>query len=100
MRIFATNTKHKQIMASRRILKKAIKSISNELLTDCMAISMVGDADETKLKELVARTLRMEQEYVARVNHTEPGSVRLFYTKLRNELAQEANDIAAEIVTL
>lgn len=65
-----------------------------------MAISMIGDADETKLKETVARILKMEHEYVCRVNHSEPGSVRVFYKKLREELVNEANDIAATIVSL
>lgn len=100
MLIFATIHKTYKIMANRKTLKKAIKSITNELLSDCVALSMVGNADEAKLTELAARTLKMEKEFLSRVNHTEPGSVRIFYKKLRDELANEANDIAAEIVTL
>ncbi|MBQ7635106.1 MAG: hypothetical protein IJS89_06005 [Bacteroidaceae bacterium] len=87
-------------MASRKTLKKAIRNITDELLTDCMALGMTGDADEARLSALAARALQMEQEFVARVNHTEPGSVRLYYKRLREELLQEANAIAAEVVKL
>lgn len=102
MLTFAAKQKQNNIsiMANRKTLKKVIAGISNELLTDCVAIGMVGDADQEKLSALAARVLAMEKEYIARVNHTEPGSVRLFYKKLREDFTQEANQLAAEIAKL
>ncbi|MBR1838768.1 MAG: hypothetical protein IJ786_04340 [Bacteroidaceae bacterium] len=87
-------------MASRKNLKKAIRNITNELLADCVALNLVGDADQEKLSALATRALVMEKEYIARVNHTEPGKVREFYKKLREELSKEASDIAAEVILL
>ncbi len=87
-------------MASRRMLKKAIRNVTDEILADCMAVSLTGDADETRLAELAAKALRLEKEYVARVNHTEPGSERLFYKKLREKLEAEANSIASDVMVL
>ncbi|MBP3228954.1 MAG: hypothetical protein J6M53_09275 [Bacteroidaceae bacterium] len=87
-------------MASRKTLKKSVKSIAQELLSDLVALSLTGDADRERLAALAARTVAMEKDFVARISHAEPGNVPYFFKKLRADFEREANAVAAEIVTL
>lgn len=85
-------------MANRRQLKKSINLICGELFADCVALSLCGQSDKEKLSGLMAEVLTVHGEYIARVNHTEKGSERLFYKKLREEFTQKVNALSDEIV--
>lgn len=45
------------------------------------------------LQQVGADILALNVEFVKRINHTEPGSVRLFYTKLREEFSEKVRNI-------
>lgn len=87
-------------MASRRKLKKVVKGISESLLCDCIALSMTEDIDNQSISEITSEVMALEKEYVMRISHTERGSEKLFYKKLRDEFAERANDLAARLITL
>lgn len=84
-------------MASRKNLKKAIKNICGELLADCVALRMVDQANTDVLDGLMVNILNLNNEFVARINHTEKGSERTFYKKLREEFTDQVNAIAEDI---
>lgn len=46
-----------------------------------------------KLESIVEEILALNVEFVKRINHTEPGSVRLFYAKLRQEFSEKVRNI-------
>ena len=87
-------------MASRRKLKKVVKGISESLLCDCIALSMAEDVDNQTISEITSEVMALEKEYVMRISHTERGSEKLFYKKLRDEFAEKANDLAARLITI
>ena len=87
-------------MASRKTLKKNIKNITGELFADCVALSLCEGADRAALEQLMAETLALNTEYVTRISHTERGSEKLFYRKLRAEFAEKAAALGERIVAL
>ena len=71
-------------MASRRELKKNVNYIAGELFTECLINSMfIPGTDKVKADELMAEVLKMQDEFVTRISHTEPGNVKGFYKKFR-----------------
>ena len=70
-------------MANRRQLKKSIKLVTGELFADCVALSMCEQGDQAKLDSLMTEVIALHADYVARISHTERGSEREFYRKLR-----------------
>lgn len=67
-------------MASRKELKKNINYIAGELFTECLVNSLyVPRTDKQKADELMAEILKMQDEFISRISHTEPGNVKGFY---------------------
>lgn len=87
-------------MASRKNLKKSIKNICAELFADCVALSMCEGADRAALEELMAEVLAINTEYVTRISHTERGSEKLFYSKLRSSFAESVRTLSERITAL
>ena len=78
-------------MANRRRLKKEINNICSDLM---LAIVLQDKPQSTeKLESIVEEILALNVEFVKRISHTEPGSVRLFYTKLRQEFSEKVQNI-------
>ena len=78
-------------MANRRRLKKEINNICSDLM---LAIVLQDKPQSTeKLESIVEEILALNVEFVKRISHTEPGSVRLCYTKLREEFSEKVRNI-------
>ena len=78
-------------MANRRRLKKEINNICSDLM---LAIVLQDKPQSTeKLESIVEEILALNVEFVKRISHTEPGSVRLFYAKLRQEFSEKVRNI-------
>ena len=85
-------------MASRRELKKNVNYIAGELFTECIINSMfIPGTGEAKLGALVAEVLKMQDEFVSRISHTEPGNVKVFYKKFRADFNAKVNEIIEAI---
>ena len=81
-------------MASRKELKKNINYIAGELFTECLVNSLyVPGTDKQKADELMAEILKMQDEFISRISHTEPGNVKGFYKKLRADFNAKADEI-------
>lgn len=76
-------------MASRRDLKKKITYVAGNLF---MA-SLIEGVD----REAVVDSVRRVLELVPRVSHTEPGNVKGYYRKLKEDLDQEVALVAQEL---
>ena len=85
-------------MASRRDLKKNVNYIAGELFTECLINSIyVPGTDKAKADELMAEVLKMQNEFVSRISHTEPGNVKLFYKKFKTDFNAKVSEIIDEI---
>ena len=82
-------------MASRRELKKTVNYISGELFSECLINSMfVPGTDKAKAD------LKMQDEFISRISHTEPGNVKGFYKKFRSDFNAKVNEIIDAIAKL
>ena len=50
-----------------------------------------------KLESIEQEILALNVDFVKRISHTEPGSVRLFYAKLRQEFSEKVQSIYAKL---
>ena len=88
-------------MVSRRELKKTVNYISGELFSECLINSMfVPGTDKAKADELMAEILKMQDEFISRISHTEPGNVKGFYKKFRSDFNAKVNEIIDAIAKL
>ena len=86
------------IMASRKNLKKVIGYISDELLSQAIYVSLNSDRDAEAWNELFARIICMNNDYVARVSHKQPGmAASAYFNALCASFNEEAKAIVAEI---
>ena len=85
-------------MASKRTLKKQINRIASALFTECLIQSLyVPGADKAKCDALMGRILTLQDEYLKRVCHVEPGNVKLYFKKLKEGFNKEVEFILGEI---
>lgn len=58
-----------------------------------MASLYVPGTDKQKADELMAEILKMQDEFISRISHTEPGNVKGFYKKLRADFNAKVDEI-------
>lgn len=87
-------------MASRKDLKKNVNYIVGELFVECLLNSMNDKVDKTKADEILTQILVMQDEFVSRISHTEPGNVKGFYKKFRTDFNAKVNEIVEAIKKL
>ena len=79
-------------MASRKNLKKSVKSVCDDLFADCVVLSMVEQGDREELNKLMGEVADLYGDIVCRICHVEPGLAPREYFKER------ANDLSDRIV--
>lgn len=85
-------------MASRKQLKKNVNYITGELFSECLVHSMfVPGTDTAKADLLMGKVLMIQDEFISRISHTEPGNVKGFYKKFRTDFNTQVNVIIEEI---
>ena len=85
-------------MANKRNLKKQINHIASELFTECLIQSLyVPGTDKQKADQLMGRILRLQDEFLARISHVEPGNVKPFFKKLKESFNKEVEEIIKEL---
>jgi len=88
-------------MASRRNLKKNVNYIAGELFAECLVNSLlIPDTNKAKADALMTEVLKMQDEFVSRISHTEPGNVKGFYKKFRTDFNAKVNEIIEAIGNL
>ena len=88
-------------MASRRELKKNVNYIAGELFAECVVCSLlIPGTDKQKADDVMAQILKMQDEFVSRISHTEPGNVKGFYKKFRTDFNSKVNEIIDAIEKL
>ena len=88
-------------MASRRDLKKVITFVVDELATEAFITSYDSKGDAEAWVSLFNRIFSLNKEYVARVNHAEPGMpARKYFNTLCDSFNAEAKALLDEIRTM
>ena len=82
-------------------LKKSVNYISGELFAECLVNAMfIPGTDKAKAEDIMAEILKMQDEFVSRISHTEPGNVKGFYKKFRSDFNAKVNEIIDAISKL
>lgn len=85
-------------MASRKALKKNVNYIMGELFMECLVQSLyVPGTDKKKADELMGKILGVQDEFVSRISHTEPGNVKGFYKKFLSDFNAKVKEIIEAI---
>ena len=88
-------------MAKRRELKKNVNYIAGELFSECLINSkFMPGTDKKKADELMVEIMKMQDEFISRISHTEPGNVKGFYKKFRSDFNAKVNEIIDAIAKL
>ena len=87
-------------MSSRKALKKKVNAIAGELFAECVVNSHVAGVDQQKVYDLMTAILHMADDFIQRINHTEPGSVKEFYKKFQTDFDAEVQKIVDGIAEL
>lgn len=83
-------------MAKRRTLKRKINFICEELLAECVAVSLYcTEADDENVEALLRSIVKMSNDFVCRVSHQEPGMTAKAYFK---DLTDKFNGNVDEII--
>ena len=86
-------------MAKRRELKKNVNYIAGELFSECLINSkFIPGTDKKKADELMVEIMKMQDEFISRISHTEPG--KGFYKKFRSDFNAKVNEIIDAIAKL
>ena len=85
----------------RREIKKDIHSLCGDLFAECVALLQYKKETNKKDVENVMLTiLQMQNEMITRLSHVEPGSTKLFFKKMREDLLARTEDIVEQIKAL
>lgn len=82
----------------RRTLKKQVNSIAGELFAECVVLlQVVPGIDAKKVDTLMTRILYMQDDFISRISHTQPGNVKGFYKSFRTDFQAQVDAIIDEI---
>ena len=81
-------------MASRRSLKKTVNYITELAAGLCLVESANANAEKREAySEVFLQIINLRNDIISRISHTEPGSVKLFYKKLRADFNAEVDNV-------
>ena len=89
-------------MANKRDLKKTINYICSELFAECVAASLYhGQPNEDNVNALLSSILMIQNDYVRRISHPEPGmSNKAYFKDLIKNFNKQASEIVDQIAAL
>ena len=86
-------------MANKRTLKKRINLICEELFAECVAVSLYGtEGGKEASKDLFFAIVKLQDNYIKRISHPEPGITSKDYFKdLREKFGEGVQEILDQI---
>lgn len=82
----------------RRELKKNINYLCGELYAECVALVQYHKVQSfADIENIMRSILIMQDDLICRLSHVEPGSTKLFFKKLRQEMISRTDDIVEQI---
>lgn len=88
-------------MASRRNLKKDINYVIGDIFTECLIYKeLVPGTDAKAADELIVDLLRIDNDFIARISHTEPGKAKEYYRNLVKDFQKQMGDVIDKLTRL
>lgn len=88
-------------MASRRNLKKNVNKIVADLYGECFFQELLKPNVKAENIDAVLEDIyKLKMEFISRISHTEPGNVKGFYKKFKEDFSKGATEIIAKIGSL
>ena len=86
-------------MANKRTLKHAIRLVCDELFAECVAASLYGPKDnDENFEALLNSIVKMQDNYISRVCHPEPGMpAAKYFRDLKEKFYAEIDDLVNQI---
>ncbi len=81
----------------RRKLKKTINYLAGELFAECIALMEYEKVNEQSVSLVMEHILMMQTDMINRLSHVEKGCTRLFFKKLREDIANQTELIVEDI---
>lgn len=85
-----------KIMANKRILKRTINTVCDELFAECVAASLYGGTkDKENAESLLLSVISMRNDFIGRVCHPEPGwKQKEYFRQLIRDFGEEVHEVA------
>jgi hypothetical protein len=88
-------------MASRRNLKKDINYIIGDIFTECLIYKeLVPGTDQEAADALIVDLLRIDNDFNARLSHTEPGNAKEYYRTLVKDFQNQITEVIDKLTKL
>ena len=85
-------------MTNKRTLKKAITAICEELFAEGVAIALYGPRPKKDVEALLFSIVKMQNNYIKRVSHPEPGmSAKTYYKDLRENFSAQVSEVLDQL---
>lgn len=89
-------------MTNKRDLKRTINYICSDLFAECVAASLYsGKPDVDNVDAILASILHIQNDYVKRISHPEPGmKPRLYFKNLTDSFNEHVSEVIDQISNL
>ena len=88
-------------MASRRNLKKDINYIIGDIFTECLIYKeLVPGTDKEAADALIVDLLRIDNDFNARISHTEPSNAKEYYRTLIKDFQKQISEVIDKLAKL
>ena len=85
----------------RKDLKKHINYLCSELLAECIAATDFSKKDNKQdVENVMLGILKLQDDWICRLSHVEPGSKKLFFKKLKEDMQKRTDEIIDQIQNL
>jgi len=81
-------------MASRRNLKKEINYVIGDIFTECLIYKeLVPGVDKDAADALIVDLLKIDNDFTARISHTEPGKAKEYYRSFIDDFRKQITEV-------
>ncbi|MBR4387786.1 MAG: hypothetical protein IKT00_01240 [Prevotella sp.] len=89
-------------MPNKKALKKTINNICNDVLSECIAVSLYsGHADPSTVEALITSIIITRNDFVSRISHPEPGmKPKVYYDQLAADFSKQMTEILDQLNAL
>ena len=88
-------------MASRRDLKRDISYVIGDIFTECLIYKvLVPGTDKAAAEKLIVDLLRIDNEFITRISHTEPGKAKEYYRALIKDFQKQISEVLDKLTKL
>ncbi len=88
-------------MASRRDLKRDISYVIGDIFTECLIYKeLVPGTNQKEAEKLIVDLLRIDNEFITRISHTEPGNAKEYYRTLVKDFQKEISAVIDKLTKL